>query len=285
MIKGSVLLLFSAIISVIAIFIVIAIFKKVYQEDYKKPWLYIGISTLFLVFSQILRFLNDFYNIQIVNQIITEYLFYLSDFISITILAYALLLEMLILKYYKGKFVKMRFIPVQEGTLNGELDLNISPKNSYLAYKKDRNFLLEQFTQATKKGFEGFLLTETNPRDIRMKYGIIKTPIAWITQMQRDAEQSYKRFLDSNSDVVDPIQMNNMVNFIDNFLEQSQSPFVMLELNLLYKINNKEIVNEFLTYIKSKVEKYEGIFICLINTDVLQNNEIEEIKEFLRELE
>lgn len=285
MIEGSILLLFSAAISLIAVFIVFSIFRKVYQEDYKRPWLFIGISTLFLICSQLLRFFYDFFNFQIINLNITEYAIYLFDFISITILAYALLLEMLILKYYKGKFVKMKFIPVQEGSLSGDLDLDISPKNSYIAIKKDRNFLFEQFTQATKKGFEGFLFCESNPREIRLKYGIIKTPIAWITQIEKDSNEDYKRFIDSNSDVIDPLQLNNMVHFIDNFLEQSQSPFIMLELNLLFRTNNKEIVNEFLTYITAKIEKYNGIFIGLLNLDVLQDHEIAEIKTFLKELE
>ncbi len=140
MITVSFLTLISAIIGTIAIILVLNILGKVYQEDYKKPWVYIGISTLFLAISQILQFLTSSFEINIQSQETTIAIIYMLNFISITILTYAILLEFLILKYYKGKFVKMKFIPVQEKTQNEELDLNIISGTSYFTYKKIKIF-------------------------------------------------------------------------------------------------------------------------------------------------
>ncbi len=286
MISFSVISLLSGVISIIAIMIVFSIFNKVFQEDYKKPWLYIGVSTIFLGSSQILRFISATFNVYIVNNLITEAITYMLDFVSITILTYALILEMLILKFYKGKFVKMKFVPIQEGTLSGDLDINVSNGSSYLAVKKDKKYLIEQFSEATKKGFEGFLVTEDNPKEIRDKYKIFKTPIAWISHIDSDINSQYlKDALDENSDIVDPLQLNNIINYVDNFIEQSQNPFVMVDLNLVLRTNNYTIVLEFLKYIAHRVERFNGVLIFLINIDILKNDQIQELHGFLKELE
>jgi len=277
--------LVAGIVSIFAIALSINIFNKVFQEDYKKPWLFIGISSIFMAISQLIYFLTGF-GFFIINSSITEVITQILEFISITILTYGLALEYLMLKYYKGKFVKIKFIPVQEGTLGGELDINVSNGSSYVAIKKDKKFITEEFSKATKKGFEGFLITENNPKEIRIKYKLEKTPIGWISQLDSDTNSDYlKQSLDENSDIIDPLQLNNLISFIDNFLEQSQNPFICIDLNLILRVNNHEIVFEFLRYITNKINKYNGILICMINVDILEKGEEEEIKEFLRELE
>ena len=203
------------------------------------------------------------------------------------ILVYGLLLELFILKFYKGKFVKMKLIPVQEGTLGGELDLNVSKGSSYIAVKKDRKFLKEEFSMATKKGFEGFLVTEESPRDVRLKFGLLKTPIAWVNQDESGEKSSYVKneMLDESSEEVDPLQLSKLIGFMDNFLEQSSAPFVMMDLNLILRVNNFTIVQEFLKYIAHRSESYNGILICLINEDLVKDFQIGELKEFLNVLE
>lgn len=286
MVSVSVVSLLSALLSVFAIILVFSIFKKVYEEDYKKPWLFIGVSAIFLASSQLLRFLWEFFNLIIINSIITDAIILILVFISISFLTYGLLLEYLILKFYKGKFIKMKFVPVQEGTLGGEIDLNISRGSSYLALKKDKKFMLEQFSMATKKGFEGFLITEINPSEVRAKYNLPKTPIGWITQVEATVNSSYlRKSLDENSDIVEPIQLNNLISYIDNFLEQSTNPFLMIDLNQIFRINNFTIVLEFLKYVNSRVQRYNGILILLVNEDVLDKGQESEIFDFAKEIE
>ena len=283
MLDGAIILLFSAIVSLFAIVIVFFIVNKVYQENYKKPWLFIAFSTIFLVCSQLLQFISSFFNIAFFSNTATNFTVYVLEFISITVLAYALLLEYFILKYYKGKFVKMRLIPVQEGTLGGEIDLNVSNGASYLAFKKDKKYLKEEFSMATRKGFEGFLISQDFPRDIRSKYGLQKTPIAVVSQV--DENQDYTQFMDNSSELVDPLQLNKLISFIDNFLEQSQNPFIMMDLDLLVRTNNFSILAELLNYIAKRVEKYNGIFICLLNEDTLKDFQLSQLRQFLKDLE
>ena len=286
MISLSLISLLSAGLSIISILIVLAIFNKVYEEEYKRPWFFIGISTLFLASSQLIRFFSGFLGINIINSSVTEAISYMFDFISIAILTYALILEQMILKYFKGKFVKMKFLPVQEGSLGGDIDLNVSKGNAYIAVKKDKKYILEQVSQATKKGFEGFLIIEDNPKQIRVKYELVKTPIAWISHIDSSINSDFlKDSLDENSDVVDPIQLNNIITYLDNFLEQGVNPFILLDLNLILRTNNYAIVLEFLKYITSRIERFSGILIAQVNIDILKNDQIEELKGFMKELE
>ncbi|MCA9496854.1 MAG: DUF835 domain-containing protein [Nanoarchaeota archaeon] len=286
MVSASIIGLLSAIISIFAILIASLIFRKVYQEDYKKPWLYIGISVIFIGLSQLIRFLSGFYGLSIVNSSVSEAIAFILEFIAITIMAYGLILEYFILEYFKGKFVKMKLIPVQEGSLGGEIDLNVSNGNSYLALKKERDFIFNQFSDATRKGFEGFLISEDSPKFIRNKYNLEKTPLVWLSQIQAETNSSYlKESLDERSEMADPLQLNNLISYVDSFLEQSQNPFIVIELNLILKINNPAIVFEFLKYVCAKVKKFNGILICMLNVDVLSRDNLNEIRDFLIDLE
>lgn len=284
-ITGSFISVFSAIVAIFAISIAINIVNKVYQENYKKPWLFIAISSMLLGFSHLLRFLNGVFETIIINQTFTEYFIYILDLISILVLTYGILLEYLILTYYKGKFVKMKFIPVQEGSYGGELDISVVNSKTYIAFKKDKDFLLNEFSKATKIGFEGFLITEQNPREIRVKFKIQKTPIAWVTQLEDGSVDYVKNYLDENSDVLDPLQLNNLISYIDNFLEQSQNPFVFVELDLLFRTNSYIIVDEFLRYLNSRVSRFNGILILFIATDSVEKNNLEDMKKRFIELE
>lgn len=286
MVDFSALLLISSIVSLVAIVFSISIFNKVFQENYKKPWLFISISAIFFSISQILDFFNNSLAINIISTIFTDAIVYVLEFIAITILAYAILLEYFILKFYKGKFVKMKFIPVQEGSFAGKLDLDVSRGVSYLAVKKDKNFMYDQFSKAIGAGFEGFLITEDNPKITRTKYKIVKSPIAWLSQIEGSIDSQYlKDSLDENSDIVDPLQLNNLVSFIDNFLEQAENPMIMMDLNLLFKNNNSMIVLEFLRYISARINKFDGIFLALINSDIVGKSDIVEIQSFFKEIE
>lgn len=259
--------------------------QKVYNEKHRKPWLFIGTAAIFLALSELMRFLYVSYRYILGTVSITEGVIYVLVFLSLSFLCYGLLLEYLILTYYKGKFVKMKFVPVQEGSVSGDLDINISGGNSYLSMKKGKDFMYEQFSQATKQGFEGFLISEENPSTTRKKHDLHKTPIAWISQIDPSIKGDYlKDSLDENSDVVDPLQINNLISYIDNFLEQSSNPLIMIDCNQLFRLNSFFIALEFLKYVSSRTAKFNGVAIMLLSENILPANEIGDLHQFLTNL-
>jgi len=282
----SIVSLLSFFMSIFAIYLVFAIIQKVYNENHRKPWLYIGTAAISLSLSELIRFFYYSQNYIIGTILITEGIIYSLVFFSLGFLSYGLLLEYLILRFYKGKFVKMKFVPVEEGSATGDLDINLQNGVSYLSFKKDRYFMYEQFSIATKQGFQGFLITEDNPKDIRNKFKLVKTPIAWLTQIDKSIKSDYlKDSLDENSDVVDPLQINNMISYIDNFLDQSSNPIIMIDCNQLFRLNSFYIALEFLKYISVKISKFNGVVVMLVSPDLLKKSEIIELDQFLSILE
>jgi len=266
------------ILSIPSMILSFLIFQKIYNQKHKRPWLYISISSIFIMLKSILEIVN----IKIINSAITIVVLGLLNFVSVSLIFFALLLEYLITKYYKGKFLKIKFIPVQEGTLSESFDINISNGEAYLAYKKDKQFLLEEFSKGVKSGFEGFLLVENSPKEIREKYNLQKTPIAWITQIS-DESSYIKENLTENSDVVEPIKINQIVDDIDLFLEEAERPFILIEINEIIRINNIGIVFELLNYISNKVKNRNGILIVMLNRDI-EKDLLFDLRSFLKDL-
>jgi len=276
--------IYVSVLTIIASIVVLVfsfyIFRKIFNVKNKRPWIFISVSSLFLIFKQLL----ELFNIKILNYAVSEYIISISEFIGIVILAYALFLEYLVLKYYKGRFVRIKLIPVQEGTLIEEdIELNVTNGEAYLAYKKSKDFILGEFAKAVKKGYEGFLLTETPPKIIRQKYDILKTPIAWLIEKTGSDSSYYSENLTDNSDIVEPIRINDIVSNVDLFLGESDNPFIILELNEIVRINNSIIVVELISYLSHKIKSREGIFVVILNRDV-DNSILSDFYEYLKEL-
>lgn len=286
MISISLISLISFIFSVIAIILAFLIFKKVFEEQYKRPWLFIGISSIFLGLNQILVLLNSNFGLEIYNNNLTNIILYTLNFLAIVILTYGLFLEVVILRYFKGKFVKMKLMPVQEDEIGEDFNINIIRGKSYRIVNKNISKSLEEISKAIKKGFEGFVIVEKTPKEIREKYKILKSPIVWLSQVDQNLDENYlKEYLDENSENLNPLQINQLITFIDNFLTQSQNPFIFLELNLILETNNSSIVLELVKYISNKINRYRGIFIIFFDETLISSSQLNDIKEFIYDLE
>ena len=277
----------SFIASLIGIFLVFLIFRKLYEDKYRRPWVFIGFATVLLGLSMILEFLSSIFKNYISGQeIISTTIISFFLFVGILFLVYGVFLEFLILRFYKGRFVKTQFIPVIEGTLGGHINLNVKYGISYISHIKDKEFLLKQFSNSVKRGFQGFLITESSPKKIRKKYNIEKTPILWINESKNISEEdTIKKEVDKSSGSSSPFEINDIVSFIDEFLEQSKKPFILFEITSILKKNNEDIINDFINYLKHKISKYEGFIIFLINENLIESEENDKLKDLLKELE
>lgn len=269
----SFLLLMGALISGISFVISLIIVRKVFDEEYRRPWFFITLSVLIYAPAQLLRYLEIGNYLQIPNLLS---IIYSLEFIAQGLLMYGLLLEFFILRYVKGKFVKMRFIPVQEGSLDGMLSIDVSKSQTYFSYKKDRDYLTNAFSEAVKKGYQGFLITQQSPFDIRKRYSLPKTPILKISNPDTSITNT---IIDSNSQSVDALHFNEIIRDIDNFYDQAKNPFILIELDEILRYNPFEIVLELIQYLKSKNERFNGILITSINEDVTAYSNILRFKE------
>ncbi|MCA9486596.1 DUF835 domain-containing protein [Candidatus Woesearchaeota archaeon] len=276
--------LVTAGIAVTALVVSFLIFNKVYQEKYKRPWMFIGISTIFFTISEILRFYTEFFTYFFAgSNTVTQFILLATNFIALTCLCYGIFLEHLILKYYKGRFVKMNLVPVQEEQVRTDVKVSIRTGASYIATKKDELEVKEQFALATKKGFEGFLVTEELPKEVRATYSLLKTPIVWLHSSSQ--EDSARGQLDENSELLDPMQLNQLIVYIDSFLEQSQNPYIFIVLDPFFRMNSFAIVFEFIKYISAKVQRNRGVLVCLVDEKSIAGTELTELESELRPYE
>lgn len=275
----SFLLLIGSIFSVISFILAFIILRKVFEQEHRKPWIFISFSVFLYAPAQILRYLyGDTFTDNDVAIII-----YGLEFMGHGFLMYGLLLEFFIIKYVKGRFVKMRFIPIQEGSVDGVLSIDVTKSQSYLAHKKDREYMLKAFKEAVSKGYEGFLLTSYPPYIVRRDHGIMKTPILMITNPESDETPNLSS--DPNAQSVDALHFNEMIRDIDSFYEQANNPFILIELDEILRYNPFDIIFELLRYLKSKNSKNQGILIIAINEDYINYSNLLRIKELMHTLE
>ena len=277
----------SFISSIIGIFLVFLVFRKLYDDKYRRPWVFIGFATLIISLVMILDFLSAIFKNYISGkEIISEGILAFLLFVGILFLVYGVFLQYLILRYYKGRYVKTQFIPVIEGTLGGNINLNVNYGISYISKIKDKDFLLKQFVDSIKRGFQGFLITESSPKSIRKKYKIQKTPILWINKSKNITEEELvKKEIDTSSGVSNPFEINDVISFIDNFLLESKKPFILFELTQILQNNNEEIINDFINYLKHKISKYDGFIVFLVNNHLIDEDENNKLNDLLKELE
>lgn len=274
----SFLLLIGALFSVISFIFAFLILRKVFEEEYRRPWLFISFSVFLFAPAQVLRYIyGDSFRQNEISSLI-----YGLEFMGHACLAYALLLEFAILRFVKGKFVKMRFIPIQEGSLDGTLSIDVTKSQMYFAYKKDREYLLKAFKEAVTKGYQGFLLTSYPPYVVRRDHGLIKTPILMITNPENDESPNLDS--DTNAQSADALHFNEMIRDIDNFYEQAQNPFILIELDEILRYNPFDIIFELLQYLKAKNAKNNGILIIHINQDYINYSNLVRIRQLVHEL-
>lgn len=274
----SFLLLFGAVFSAISFVISILILKKVFSDEYKRPWLFITFGIFLYTPAQILRYLIE-------NETSPADLMPLVhslEFMGQGLILYALIFEYLILKLVKGNFVKMKFVPVQEGNMDGTLNIDVTKGQSYLAYKKDYSYLLDQFSDAVKKGYEGFLLTQFDPLEIRKNHGLVKTPILMITNPEKNIQSTQ---IDSNAMSIDALHFSAIIKEIDTFYDQAQNPIIMFQLDDIARYNPFDIILELLKYVKEKNKKFNGIFIISVNEDVINFSDILRVKDIYKDLD
>ena len=278
--------LLSVFASVVSIYLIIKIFRKIYEDEYKRPWLFIGFCALFLAFSEVLNFLSNF-NINLFSNIeSSKTASNMFVVISNMLLAYGILLEFYILKYFKSKSLRLKFIPTTEGNLDGSIDLNVDIGESYICFNDRKKQSLEEISRSLKKSFQGFFLTEENIEYFREKYKILKSPICYIYEV-KDIETK-NDLLDSfgaNTDIADPLELNNILVFVENFLERAKKPIIIMDLNLIYQKNNYSISSDFVLFLSKKIKKFNAIGIFFIDEDKFEKPLIDEIKINLKELE
>ena len=279
--------LLSVFVSAFSIYLITKIFRKIYDEEYKRPWLFIGLCALTLACSQIILFFESTFQMYMFSsKEISKVVYELLVVCSNLFLGYGILLEFYILRYFKSKTIKLKFIPTTEGNMEGDIDLNVDFKKSYICYNEKKKYVLKEVSRALKRSFQGFFLTEDKILKFRKDFSVVKSPVCYIHEIKDvSAKKQIIEISGENSDVVDPFELNNILIFIDNFLERAKKPIICMDLNLIFYKNNYTISKDFVLYIVKKIEKFNSIAIFFIDENKFEKSLIDDLNSILNKLD
>tara|TARA_Y100000310_G_C20699863_1_gene828705 strand:- start:4258 stop:6243 length:1986 start_codon:yes stop_codon:yes gene_type:complete len=124
--------------------------------------------------------------------------------------------------------------------------------SSYLIENPDsKDTAYHFFLYNLYQGNHGFILTSTKPEEVRKKYSLTSTPIAWITDTETD-ETSF-----GHHDV------EQIYGTIEQFLDENPNSFVMLDcLPTLIKHNNFKKVEYLLKRFNVLIKQHSAILIA-----------------------
>lgn len=254
---------------------------RIYTQKHKRPWIFISISCFFIVVKTIFMITD----VVIYSQDLTYFIILFLEFTSVVLVLFSVLLEYMIVKFYKGKFVEFKVNPIEEGSLSGQLDLDVRTGRAYFAYKGNKKKLLKEFAKATRIGFNGLLITQFPPLRVREEFFLERTPIVWVIDNSVTNSKFIKENTTDNSDVLAPTNIDSIINDFDNFTQSTtRKPFILIEIDDVLAQNSNSIVFEMLSYMKNKISLKGGVLIAHIDRE-LEAYELEEIKSFMSKLE
>jgi hypothetical protein len=204
------LILCALLFLIIGFIILIITFKQTKNREKKIQLKYIfyGMSItvlLMLIFYQILPEVTDFEMHGSIIFTLPMFLFY-----TFAITKHKLMIV--------PKLVQEKDIPAEP------IDYELEPGYTYIIPEKEPKLGFKLFAKSLKEGAHGICITMRDPRKIRTKFGLKKTPIIWITNKE------------VNEFTVKPEEISFINEILKPFFEKSEDSVIFL-------IDDKTITN------------------------------------------
>jgi hypothetical protein len=130
----------------------------------------------------------------------------------------------------------------------GEPEIPVSdliPGQTY--FVKDEGY--EKFLDAIKSKIYGLIVSTTKPQDIREKYGLIRTPIVWISD-------------EAFEDGVDPKNLKRLATVIINFMKPIENAVILFDgIDPLILINGFDNVQHIVQTLITTAQTTNNILI------------------------
>jgi len=148
-----------------------------------------------------------------------------------------------------------------EANLGGSLKYKLEKGHTYLVEEEFPRKSFDMFLEQVTHGVRGLCITRTNPEQVRWKYGLLKTPVLWLTD-------------DVNREDVLKPQLEDVSVMVHNFIQDKEEGVILLD-GIEYLINKKEYgkVFQVLDRLKDKVSMSSCRLILPINPKALKDEE------------
>lgn len=161
-----------------------------------------------------------------------------------------------ILKY------KVMIIPTAEEVKNTKVELKLKQGVSYLIEEEKPNRSFGIFVDLVTHGAHGLCVTRIPPDDVRQEFGLMKTPIIWLSRTVDDKM------------CIDPAMTAELSMTIKNFIEESKNGVVLLDgIEYLIVHNNFNKVLKLLHDLNEAIAVYNAIMTIPIDKRILNEKE------------
>jgi PAS domain S-box-containing protein len=173
------------------------------------------------------------------------------------------------------KIKPVRELASTEEETPGE-DYKLDPRRCYLVKDSDPSAALSVFARIVlTQGMHGLLITRTLPQRIREKYGLLKTPIVWLTTNRVQGETC-----------VSPSAIAELSGLLVGFLDQTKDGIILIDgLEYMISQNNFRSILNLLQLMNDKIMISDSRLVINLDPATLDEKEVhlvqKEAAEFL----
>ena|GEM_PF-6071991 len=173
------------------------------------------------------------------------------------------------------KIKPVRELATPEEETPGE-DYKLDPRRCYLVKDSDSSAALLVFARIVlTQGMHGLLITRTLPQRIREKYGLLKTPIVWLTTNRVQGETC-----------VSPTAIAELSGLLVGFMDQTKDGIILIEgLEYMISQNNFRSILNLLQLMNDKIMISDTRLVITLDPATLDEKEVhlvqKEATEFL----
>lgn len=170
----------------------------------------------------------------------------------------------------------LRVIPILEKAENTDPAYHLDPGYIYIFDKKDeRTKYMDIFADQVKHNIQGLCVTRQNPKKIRDRYGLEKTPILWLVGGDSAPGEN----------CVKPDNLSGLGSTISKFLTEADDSVVLLDgMEYLITRNGFDSLLKFIQYMNDKVMQSNSRVILCIDSLALDKRQFHQLASELQEI-
>lgn len=253
------------IVSLLAVICWIKLYRQVYKDNSRQAtgwsWLFVSVLgiLLFNIASIFLIFVTSplYEAMSIIGRTIVG--------VSMTVGAYLLYAPMK--KGFKYKFVPILPVTEDESEIKSILRHMLERGHSYIVNEEKPVKSNEIFLELITHGVQGLYITRRNPREIREKYGLKKTPILWLSSLKGQERN------------IDPTDILELSHAIKEFIKKTDDGVVILDgLEYLITQNGYKDVLQFIQSLNDSIAMSNSRLIVPLDPSTLDNQQLHLLK-------
>ncbi|MBT3465108.1 DUF835 domain-containing protein, partial [archaeon] len=161
---------------------------------------------------------------------------------------------------------------ILETTTNGKIDIELNPNNIYLLKEKNDSYAAELFVSTLNKGYAGLGMTRDNPKLIKEKFKLEKTPFIWLKKSKNKSDKSSL------------VNVKDLQKIMFDFMNHGKSVILIERFDYIITQNEFKSSLNFLQSLRDVVMIKDSIIIISLNPNSLNDKELNLIESECKDI-